>query len=85
MDQPKPHGAQTRQFTRDDCARITASTVNEVLEKLAISQIIEGIAVFLPGEGVVLVNVVMRDLNANDTWAVSVTIPLPKEEADGYV
>jgi len=83
VDQTKPHGEQARQFTRDDCSRIAASTVNAVLEKLAIRQIIEGIAVFPAGEGVVLVDVVMRDLSADDTWAVTVTIPLPKEEADG--
>ena len=83
MDQTHPHREQARQFTRDDCARIAASTLNTVLEKLAIRQIIEGIAVFPAGEGVVLVDVVMRDLNADDTWAMTVTIPPAKEEADG--
>ena len=82
MDQTKPHGEQARQFTRDDCARIAASTVNAVLEKLAIRQIVEGIAVFPAGEGVVLVDVVMRDLNADDTWSLSVTLPPPQEETD---
>jgi len=79
VDQTKPHGEQARQFTRDDCSRIAASTVNAVLEKLAIRQIVEGIAVFPACEGVLLVDVVMRDLSADDTWAVTVTIPLPKE------
>jgi len=83
VDQTKSHGEQARQFTRDDCSRIAASTVNAVLEKLAIRQIVEGIAVFPACEGVLLVDVVMRDLSADDTWAVTVTIPLPKEEADG--
>ena len=81
MDQTKPHGEQARQFTRDDCARIAASTVNAVLEKLAIRQIVEGIAVFPAGEGVVLVDVVMRDLHADDTWGLSVTLP-PQKETD---
>ena len=83
MDQTKPHGEQARQFTSDDCSRIAASTVNAVLEKLAIRQIVEGIAVFPAGEGVLLVDVVMRDLSADETWAMTVTIPPPKEEADG--
>ena len=83
MDQTKPQGRKPGQFTRDDCARIAASTLNTVLEKLAIRQIIEGIAVFPAGEGVVLVDVVMRDLSADDTWGVTITIPPPQEETDG--
>jgi len=83
VDQTKPRGKQARQFTRDDVARITAEAVNAVLEQLSIRQIIEGIAVFPAGEGVVLVDVVMRDLSADDTWAVTVIIPPQKEEADG--
>ena len=82
MDQPKPHDKQLRQFTRDDCARIAASTMNGVLEKLSIRQIVEGIAVFPAGEGVFLVDVVMRDLSAEDTWGVTITIPPPQEETD---
>ena len=79
VDKTTPHGKQPRQFTRDDVARIAASTVNAVLEKLAIRQIVEGIAVFPAGEGVFLVDMVMRDLSAEDTWAVSLTIPPPQE------
>jgi len=77
VEQTTPHGEQARQFTRDDCSRIAACTVNAVLEKLAIRQIVEGIAVFPAGEGVLLVDVVMRDLHADDTWGVTVTIPPP--------
>jgi hypothetical protein len=79
VNQSKPHNKQLRQFTREDCARIVASTVNTVLEKLAIRQTATGIAVFPAGEGVFLVDVVMRDLSAEDTWAVSLTIPPPQE------
>lgn len=81
MDQPNPHGMQERQFTRDDVARISASTLNAVLEKLAIRQIVAGIAVFPAGKGVLLVDVVMRDLSTEDTWGIAVTIP-PQEETD---
>jgi hypothetical protein len=70
-----PHGKQSRQFTSDDAARITASTVNAVLEKLSIRQVIEGIAVLPAGEGAWLVDVVMRDLSADDTWNFAITIP----------
>ena len=83
MDQTTPHGKQAGQFTRDDVARITASTLNAVLEKLAIRQIVEGIAVFPAGEGVYLVDIVMRDLTIEGTWGISVTIPPPHEETHG--
>ncbi len=69
------------QFTRDDAARITAEAVNAVLEKLSIQQIVEGIAVFPAGEGVYLVDIVMRDLAANSTWGVTITIPPINEVA----
>ena len=61
------------------CARIVAGTVNAVLEKLAIRQIVGGIAVFPAGEGVFLVDLIMRDLSTEGTWAVSLTIPPPQE------
>ena len=83
MDQTNPHGKQARQFTRDDVARISASTVNIVLEKLSVQQIVEGIAVFPAGEGFVMVDIVMLDLSTKDTWAVSITIPPAKEQTDG--
>ena len=35
MEHAKPHGKQARQFTRDDVARISASAINMVLEKLS--------------------------------------------------
>ena len=82
MDQTTPHGKQPRQFTSDDCARITASTLNAVLEKLSIRQVAQGIAVLPAGDGVFLVDVVMRDLSADDTWNVAITIPPPQEETD---
>jgi len=82
LDQTKSQQKQPRQFTRDDVARISAETVNTVLEKLSIRQIVAGIAVFPAGEGVWLVDVVMRDLEIEDTWGVTITIPPPKEEAD---
>ena len=80
MEKTTPHGKQATQLTRDDAARITASTVNAVLEKLSIRQIVAGIAVFPAGDGVFLVDVVMRDLSADDTWNVAITIPPPQEE-----
>lgn len=83
MDQIRFQGEQPMQFTSDDCSRITASTLNAVLEKLSIRQIVEGIAVFPAGEGVLLVDVVMRDLSIEGTWGISVTIPPPKEKTDG--
>ncbi len=82
MEKTTSHGKQTKQFTRDDAARITAETVNTVLEKLSIRQIVSGITVFPAGEGVWLVDVVMRDLSLDGTWNVAITIPPLKEEAD---
>jgi hypothetical protein len=73
-------GKQAKQFTRDDIARIVACTVNTVLEKLAIQQIVQGIAVFPAGKDEFLVDIVIRDRTTQeDTWGVSVTI-LPAEE-----
>ncbi len=83
MEQTNPHAKQTRQFTRDDVARISASTVNIVLEKLSVQQIVQGIAVLPAGEGVYLVDIVMFDLSTRGTWAVSITIPPAKEQTDG--
>jgi hypothetical protein len=68
-------------LTRDDAARISASVVNAVLEKLNIRHIVEGIAVLPAGEKIYLVDIIMRDLANGGTWAVSVTIP-PQEETD---
>ncbi len=75
MKQKKFPGGKTTQFTRDDAARITAEAINAVLEKLSIRQIVAGIAVLPAGEGVLLVDVVMRDLAIENTWGISVTIP----------
>ena len=83
MDQTKPHGQLAKPFTRDDCARIAASTVNTVLDTLTIRQIVEGIAVFPTGEGVYLINVVIRDLATDSTWGVTITIPPPQEVPNG--
>ena len=82
MEKTTPHGKQPTQLTRDDAARITASTVNAVLEKLSIRQVVAGIAVLPAGEGVWLVDVVMHDLSADDTWHFAITIPPPQEETD---
>ena len=82
MVHTKPQRKQMQQFTRDDVSRITASAINTVLEKLNIRQTVEGIAVFPAGEGVLLVDMVMRDLTTQSTWGTTVTIPPPKEETD---
>ena len=76
------HGRKARQLTRDDAARIAAEAINVVLEKLSIRQIVEGIAVFPAGEGDWLVDMVIRDLSADGTWGVVITIPPSKEEPD---
>jgi hypothetical protein len=81
LEKTTPHGKQARQFTRDDATRFTASTVNAVLEKLAIRQIVEGIAVLPAGESVYLVDVVMRDLSLDCTWNGAITIPPPQANA----
>ena len=78
----KTQQTETPQLTRDDCARITAEAINAVLEKLSIRQIVEGIAVFPAGEGELLIDIVMRDLTADDTWGVSIIIPPTKEQAN---
>ena len=83
MKQIKKRGWKPTQLTHDDAARIGASTLKEVLEKLGIQQIVEGIAVLPAGEGAWLVDVVMRDLEANSTWSFSLTIPSAQEQTDG--
>ncbi len=60
---------------RDDAARIAATAINEVLQKLEISQQVEGVAVLPSGTSSYLVDIVMRDLTTQGTWAVSFTIP----------
>lgn len=82
MDRTK-QDQQAKLFTRDDVARIAVSTLNTVLEKANLQQIAQGIAVLPLGEGVYLIDVVMRDLATESTWAVSITIPHVSEETDG--
>ena len=60
---------------RDDAARIVATAINEVLQKLDSNQQVEGIAVFPSGTMAYLVDIVMRDLTTQGTWGVSFTIP----------
>ncbi len=59
---------------RDLAAQTTATAINEVLRKLGINHIVDGVAVFLLDSGY-FVDVVMRDLTTNGTWAVSFTLP----------
>jgi hypothetical protein len=66
---------------RDDAARITATAINEVLQKLEISQQVEGIAVFPSGNMAYLVDIVMRDLTTQGTWGVSFTIPASYQDS----
>ncbi|MGZ3642816.1 MAG: hypothetical protein ACXVCM_03105 [Ktedonobacteraceae bacterium] len=73
------HETQVKQFTRDDVARIAASMLSTVLEQLHLQHIVQGIAVLPAGEGVYLIDVVMKDLVAESTWGVSIFIP-PTEE-----
>ena len=60
---------------RDDAARIAATAINEILQKLGINHRVEGIAVLPAGATSYLVDIVMRDLTTQGTWAVSFTIP----------
>jgi phosphomevalonate kinase len=73
------HETQVKQFTRDDVARIAASMLSSVLEKVSQQHIMQCIAVLPAGEGVYLIDVVMKDLTAESTWGVSIIIP-PTEE-----
>ncbi len=57
------HVKQVKQFTRDDVARIAASMLTSVLEKVSLQQIVQGIAVFPAGEGVYLIDVVRYRLS----------------------
>ncbi len=59
---------------RDDAARIAATAINEVLQKLGINHRVEGIAVLPAGATSYLVDIVMRDLTIDGTWSVSFTI-----------
>ena len=60
---------------RDDAARIAATAINEVLQKQGINHRVDGVAVLPAGTAAYLVDVVMRDLTTQGTWAVSFTIP----------
>ena len=60
---------------RDDAARIAATAINEVLQKLDSNHKVEGIAVLPAGATSYLVDVVMRDLTTRGTWAVSFIVP----------
>jgi hypothetical protein len=60
---------------RDDAARITATAINEVLQKLGINHRVDGVAVLPFGTLAYLVDIVMRDLTTQGTWGVSFTIP----------
>ncbi len=85
MDHTKSQGGESTSptlLTRDDAARISASAVNAVLEKLNIGHTVEGIAVFPAGENIYQVDIVMRDLAKGNTWAVLVTISPPQEEVE---
>lgn len=82
MVQPPSQNKQTLQFSRDDVSRIIAMAIDTMLEKVSIRQTVEGIAVFPAGEGVLVVDIVMRDLTTQSTWKTTITIPPPKEEVE---
>jgi len=65
---------------RDDAARIAATAINEVLQKLDSNQRVEGVAVLPSGTSSYLVDVVMRDLTTQGTWGVSFTIPASHQD-----
>ena len=82
MGKTTPSRKQARQFTRDEIAQMIACTLNTVLEKGAIQQRVEGIAVFPTGQSDVVIDVVLRNLATSDTWGITITIP-PEEEKTG--
>lgn len=82
VDQPA-QGKQEKLFTRDDVARIIASTLSTVFEKVHLEQIALGVAVLPAGKGVYLIDVVMRELANDSTWGVSIIIPPIEETIDG--
>jgi hypothetical protein len=65
---------------RDDAGRIAATAINEVLQKLEISHRVDGVAVLPAGTSSYLVDVVIRDLTTQGTWAVSFTIPASHQD-----
>ncbi len=70
---------------RDVAAQTTATAINEVLKKLGINQIVDGVAVLPLGSETYYVDVVMLDLTTNDTWSVSFTIPHRDQEVSHVV
>ena len=82
MGKTTPSRKQARQFTRDEVAQMLACTFNTVLEKGAIQQSVEGIAVFPSGHSDVVIDVVLRNLATSDTWGITITLP-PEEEKTG--
>jgi len=65
---------------RDDAARIAATAINEVLQKLGNNHRVDGIAVLPAGTSSYLVDVVMLDLTTQSTWTVSFTIPASHQD-----
>lgn len=84
MKQNRVHGGQAKQFSCDDVARIVASAVNKVLSELKVQYIVEGTAVFSAENSIFLVDIVICDIQAQETRGVLITIPPLKEVTDGY-
>jgi hypothetical protein len=76
-------GTQENQFSRDDVARMIATTLNTVFGKLNPPQIIQGIAVLPAGKGGYLIDVVIWDFATESTWGVYVIIQRAEEETNG--
>jgi hypothetical protein len=81
-DQPQ-HAQQSKQFSRDDVVRMMITTLNTVLGKLHLSQNVEGMAMLPAGKGLYLIDVVIKNVAAESTWGVSITIQGAEAVADG--
>ena len=84
MGKTIPPSMQARQFIRDEVAGITACVLNTLLEKGAIQQVVEGIAVFPSGQSDLVVDVVLRNLATSDIWGITITIPPEEEKTRGH-
>jgi hypothetical protein len=78
---PKPY-KQAPELTRDAVARMLVVTLDQVLATLQVQQTVDGIAVLPAGEGVYLVDIVMRDQTSKSTWGLAVIIPPSQEELE---
>jgi hypothetical protein len=80
VDQTTNNEGESKQFSRDDVARIVVSVLQQLLAELRIQHTVAGIAVLPAGDARFLIDVVMRDEISETTWGATMVIPPQEEE-----